>query len=192
VSSVSRFRLTATGLDAPGVKRKEPDQSLHPVIYDPANNPAIPTMNADGNPWPTVVVEIGVSESTDSICSHRQLYLNHLTGVNVYIGVSYNRNETRATDSWYCCIATRDTAPPNPPPANPGRDWPPFKPVYPKPGDDDMKRFPKLQDAVSPPTTYQIDSRLLWHPDPLPAGLPAHFTIDLDALRRLLILSVPR
>jgi hypothetical protein len=172
------------------VGQKEPNQSLRPRIYDPTNNPSIPIMATTGKPWPTVVIEVGVSESTDSIRSHRQLYLNHLTGVNVYIGVSYIRNETRATDSWYCCIATRDTAPPNPPPANPDRDWPPFKSVY-QSVDDDKKRFPKLQDAVSPPTTYQIESKLIWHPEPLPAGLPLNFTIDLEALRQEIIEDVP-
>lgn len=190
MSCVSRFTLIATGLDTPGVGRKEPDQSLRPDDYDPANNPSIPIMISTGNPWPTVVVEVGVSESTESIRSHRQLYLNHLTGVNIYIGVSYNRNDTRATDTWYCCIGTRDTNPPNPPPANPGRDWPPFKSVYESVADD-KKRFLKLWDALSPPTTCQVESKLIWHPEPLPAGLPANFTIDLDALRRRLISVVP-
>jgi hypothetical protein len=185
-----RFTLTPTGLATPGVGHKEPDQSLRPRIYDPTNNPAIPIMATTGKPWPTVVIEVGVSESTDSIRSRRQLYLNHLTGVNIYIGVAYNRNQTRATDTWYCCIATGDTAPPNPPPANPGRDWPPFKTIY-QSVYDDKKRFPKLQDAVSAPTTYQIESRLIWYPEPRPAGQPAHFTIDLEALRLEVIEDVP-
>jgi len=143
-----------------------------------------------GNPWPTVVVEVGVSENTESIRSHRQLYLNHLTGVNVYIGVSYNRNDTRVTDTWYCCIATQDTTPPNPPPANPGRDCPAFKSVYESVADD-RKRDRKLHDALSPPTRCQIESPLIWHPKPLPAGLPEYFTVDLENLRRRLIAVVP-
>jgi hypothetical protein len=190
VSYLSRFTLTPTGLAAPGVGHKEPDQSLLPRIYDPTNNPSIPIMTTTGKPWPTVVIEVGVSESTDSIRNHRQLYLNHLTGVNIYIGVSYNRSQTRATDNWYCCIATRDTAPPNLPPANPGRDWPPFISLY-ESVDDNTNRYLNLQDALHSPTAIEIESRLIWHPEPLPAGVPVHFTIDVEDIRQDLIEDVP-
>src|SRR5271170_8254493 len=110
--------LTGTALDIPGLRKKEPDQSARPWNYpDPylGQNHLVPLIPATGKPFPTIVVEIGVSESIASIRSQRQLYLNHLTGVNVYIGVSYNKNQTRATDTWHCCIARRDTNPGNPP-----------------------------------------------------------------------------
>src|SRR5271156_5811710 len=130
VNFISRFKLTRTGLPTPGIGRKEPSQSLRPRPYPDQtlnNHLQVPIIQGTGRPWPTLVIDIDVSKSTPSIRDNRQNYLNNCTGVNVYIGVSYNKTQTRATDTWYCCIATRNiNAPPAPNPPPVGQNWPPF------------------------------------------------------------------
>ena len=80
VSYLSRFTLTVIGLDIPGVKNKEPDQSFCPKIYpDPGlNNSQRVTLMANQKPWPTLVIEFGVSKSVANISSHQQLYLGSM------------------------------------------------------------------------------------------------------------------
>jgi hypothetical protein len=183
VRYLSRFTLTVIGLDIPGVKNKEPDQSFCPKIYpDPGlNNSQQVKLMANQKPWPTLVIEIGVSESVASI---RQLYLNHLTGVNVYIGVAYNKNKDRTKDTWYCCIAQRDINPPNPHPVNPGPDWPPFIGIH---ESADEPPYDKLSTPAPAAWTFHIDTDLLWHPQPAPPGLPQQFTVNCEDIRLAIV-----
>jgi hypothetical protein len=59
------------------------------------------------------------------LIEHRNKYLDHTTEVNVYTGVSYNRNESLQTDSWWMCVTHRDINTPQPAPGTP--------PKYPAP-----------------------------------------------------------
>ena len=92
---VSRFTLTMTGLNIPGVSNKEPDQSLRPRRYpDPTvNNHQQVMIRANGRPWPTLVIEMGRSESVASIRQHRQMYLNGLAGLMYTLGSLITRSK---------------------------------------------------------------------------------------------------
>jgi hypothetical protein len=72
-----------------------------------------------GLPWPTLVLEVGSSEEISTLVQNRNKYLGHETQINVYVGISYNRNATRDDDSWWMCVAHRDINTRHPPPGTP-------------------------------------------------------------------------
>jgi hypothetical protein len=62
-------------------------------------NVAVPTLirlqPGLARPWPTVMLEVGNSESVRHLAVIRDRVLGHHTQVNVFVGISYNRNKTR-------------------------------------------------------------------------------------------------
>ena len=121
------IRLIMLDTNFPG-KKKQPDSAFVP---NPRPNPnnllgnLVQLQPILGLPWPTIVLEVGNSEPVSKLIEHRSKYLGHTTQVNVYVGVSYNRNASRQTDLWWMCVAHRDIHAPQPPPGIP--------PEYPAP-----------------------------------------------------------
>jgi len=130
-----------------------------------------------------LVIEIDVSESFANIRSNRQLYLNYLTGVNVYIGVSYNQNQDN--DTWDCCIATRNINLPNPPPADPGRDWPPFISVR-----ESNDTYYSLSAQAPATWTFNINTGLLWYPQKPPPGLPPAWIVNCEDIQQVIFEAI--
>ena len=109
-------------------RKKQPDSAFIPYPQPNSNNLFVNLIQLQpilGRPWPTIILEGGNSEPVIRLIEHRDKYLGHTTQVNVYVGVSYNRNRYRATDSWWMCVAHRDTNAPQPAPGTP--------PEYPAP-----------------------------------------------------------
>lgn len=125
--SMLRIQLMRPDTNFPR-KKKQPDKSFIPW---PRPNPTNPLGNLIqlqpifGVPWPTIVLEVGNSEAVSKLIEHCNKCLGYTTQVNVFVGISYNRNTTRQTDSWWMCVAHRDTNAPQPPPGTP--------PEYPAP-----------------------------------------------------------
>jgi hypothetical protein len=99
----SRFDIQDMWL--PG-KGKQPDQAFRP---DPRpENPAMAALiqmrPVLGRPWPTIMLEVGNSQDeVPQLVDIRNRALGWKTQINVFIGIAYNRNQTRATDSWWAC-----------------------------------------------------------------------------------------
>jgi hypothetical protein len=77
-----------------------------------------------GLPWPTLVLEVGNLEGAPKLIQNRNKYLGHETQINIYVGVSYNRDASRNDDSWWMCVAYRDVNAPQPPPGT-SPEYPP-------------------------------------------------------------------
>src|SRR5436305_951674 len=110
---VSTFFLTEIDfLDIwfPG-RKKQPDASIVPY---PWPNPymlhaaIVKTQPILGYPFPTMILEVGNSQGCADILRIRDRALSYLTGINVFVTIVYNRNQSRASDSWYMQVAVRD------------------------------------------------------------------------------------
>lgn len=62
--------------------------------------PLLP-MQPNGDAYPSLVMEVGNSQSIPNLISIRDRMLSWLTAINVFVLISYNRNGSRATDSWF-------------------------------------------------------------------------------------------
>jgi len=168
---------------------KQPNASFHPRPYPDkslANAHLVriqPSGLNEGRPWATLVVEIGTSETVTEIPGHRAKYLGHKTGVNVYVAIAYNKSPDgdTANDTWWVSVAKRDiTAPPaapNDPPEYPPcilvgqtADGPPYTPV-----------------SVAVPLVIEVESALLWYPQPPPQNAPPTIKIDCNDYRNIII-----
>ena len=101
-------------------KKKQPDSAFIPNPQPNPNNLLANLIQLQpilGEPWPTIVLEVGNSKPISKLIKNRNKFLGHTTQVNVFVGVSYNRNTSRQTDSWWMCVAHRDIHAPQPPPA---------------------------------------------------------------------------
>lgn len=183
-------------IEMPG-RKKQPDQSFTPQPRPNLQNPALAALVRIqpllGRPWPTVIFESGNSQTVRNLAGIRDRVLGHMTSVNVFVGIAYNRNQTRASDSWWACVAVRNTAPGNPP-ANPPPEWPPCIIV------GEIRRgangrYQKLETPVgNNNTVWRVNTNLLYHPEPVPAlhpAFPATFDIDIERLRRCLVRTRP-
>ena len=173
-------------------KKKQPDKSFIPR---PRSNPTNPLGNLIqlqpifGVPWPTIVLEVGNSEAVSKLIERYNKCLGYTTQVNVFVGISYNRNTTRQTDSWWMCVAHRDTNAPQPPPGTPLE--------YPAPiivGEfqkDASNKYPKVNVPIFPnASTWSVETQLLFYPEPIPMMnplFPASFHMDVEAYRLAIV-----
>jgi len=138
--------------------------------------------------WPTLILEVGNSESVRHLAGIRDRVLGHQTQVNVFVGISYNRNQARNSDSWWACIAIRNTNPPNPPPNAPAT-WPActvIGEIAKTPGG----RYTRLQIPLVGNTIWRVPTTLLYHPEPIPVlqpPLPQTFDVDIERVRQLIV-----
>jgi hypothetical protein len=172
----------------PGRKR-QPDAALVPV---PRPNPNIlhaaivKTQPILGFPFPTVILEVGNTQSCPDILGIRDRALSYLTGINVFVTVVYNRNQSRASDSWYMEVAVRDYLAPQPPPGT-QNTYPPCLVLF-----ETAKvngRYPLVNTRISSANNnniWPLPSHHFYHPQPVPIlnpPLPAQFHINIEAIR---------
>jgi hypothetical protein len=149
--------------------------------------PLIP-QQANGDPYPSLVLEVGNSQPIADIIGIRNRMLSWRTAINVFVLIAYNRDMTRATDTWFLQIAVRDYFAPQPPPGT-STDYPACTVLYetPKIG----PRDPKVDNPLAQGTqVYHLDTRHLYRPEPLPIlnpPLPASFRIDVEQIRTTII-----
>ena len=133
-------------------------------------------------------MEVGNSQSIPDLIGIRDRMLSWRTAINVFVLIAYNRNATRATDSWFLQIAVRDYLAPQPPPGT-GADYPACTVLYetPKIG----TRYPRVDNPLAQGTqVYHLDTGHLYHPETPPIlnpPLPASFRIDVEAIRATII-----
>lgn len=53
---------------------------------------------SNGDLFPTLVLEVGNSQPVSELLDVRDRWK---TGINVFVLVAYNRNQTRQSDSWF-------------------------------------------------------------------------------------------
>jgi hypothetical protein len=77
--------------------------------------PLLP-QQTNGDPFPSLILEVGHSQSIANLIGIRDRILSSQTAINVFVLIAYNRNSTRQSDTWYMQIAVKDHfAPPSPP-----------------------------------------------------------------------------
>ena len=137
-----------------------------------------------GRPWPTIRLEVRNSQGVQELIDIRDRALGWRTQINVFVGVAYNRNQTRADDGWWACVAVQDTNA-NPPAANSPNTYPPCRVLH-----ETAKvniRYPKVETPFVGNTIWSLPTALLYHPEPVPVlnpPLPASFDFDVDRIRR--------
>src|SRR5271170_6590128 len=119
---------------SPGTGRnQQPDSAWRPkprpqALLPNALLPLLP-MQPNGDPYPSLVMEVGNSQSIPDLISIRDRMLSWRTAINVFVLIAYNRNATRAIDNWFLRIAVRDYLAPQPPPGT-GADYPACTVLY--------------------------------------------------------------
>ena len=139
-----------------------------------------------GLPWPTLVLEVGNSEGISKLIQNRNKYLGHETQINIYVGVSYNRNASRNDDSWWMCVAHRDVNAPHPPPGTSSE--------YPSPiimrelQNVNGPRWPNVNVPIAQnASVWNVPFCLLFHPQPKPVTIPPLqniFDINVEIFRQ--------
>ena len=96
------------------------------AAWRPNNRPQAALTNAlvplfpaqpNGDPYPSLVLEVGNSQSIPDLISIRDRMLSWRTAINIFVLVAYNRTSSRTADSWFLQISVRDYLAPQPPPA---------------------------------------------------------------------------
>jgi hypothetical protein len=123
-----------------------------------------------GGPWPTIVIEVGSSQSISSLLSIRDRALSYLTQINVVILVSYNRDTTRQADTWWIHIAARDIFAPQPPPGA-AIAYPNCSVLYDLPKGVN-NRYPRVEIPLAGDPIWSIPAWLFYWPEPVPVYNP--------------------
>jgi len=133
-------------------------------------------------------MEVGNYQSVPDLIRIRDRMLSWRTAINVFVLIAYNRDATRATDSWFLQIAVRDYLAPQPPPGT-GADYPACIVLYetPKIG----ARYPRVNNPLAQGTqVYHLETSHLYRPETHPilnSPLPALFRIDVEEIRATII-----
>jgi hypothetical protein len=149
--------------------------------------PLIP-QQANGHSYPSLVLEVGNSQSIADIIGICNRMLSWRTAINVFVLIAYNCNTTGATDTWFLQITVRDYFAPQPPPGT-DTNYPACIVLYetPKIG----AHYPRVNNPLAPGTqVYHLDTCHLYHPEPPPIlnpPLPASFRIDIEQIRTTII-----
>jgi len=110
--------------------------------------------------------------------------LSYRTAINVFVLISYNRNATRATDSWFLQVSVRDFYAPQPPPGT-LTNYPACTVLYetPKIG----APYPRVELALAHGTQIcDLPISHLYHPETTPILnpiLPVSFRINVEQIR---------
>jgi len=133
-------------------------------------------------------MEVGNYQSVPDLIRIHDRMLSWRTAINVFVLIAYNRDATRATDSWFLQIAVRDYLAPQPPPGT-SADYPACIVLYetPKIGD----RYPRINNPLAQGTqVYHLETSHLYRPETPPIlnpPLPALFRIDVEEIRATII-----
>ena len=187
-----------TDLRYPG-SRKQPDSAWRPiprprpVLVGP--NPFLPFIprQTNGDAFPTVVLEVGNSQTVPDLIKIRNRILSWKTGVNVFVLIAYNRNNTRASDSWYVQVAHRDYFAPHPNPLAANDTYPGCVVMFEtaKVGN----HYPRVNVPIpAGQDVWSIPSSHLYHPETPPMlnpPFPVSFNLNIDEIRRTIIRERP-
>jgi hypothetical protein len=142
-------------------------------------------MQTNGEPFPTLILEVGNSQYISDLLPIRDKALSWKTGINVFVIIAYNRNSTHATDSWSMQVSHRDLTAPLPPPTTPNT-YPPcivmFKTA--KTGN----RYPLVNPSIPPgQQVWAVPTTHLYFPEPVPVlnpAISAAFNINIKMVRQ--------
>jgi hypothetical protein len=146
----------------------------------------IPTQT-NGAPFPTLILEVGVSQSISDLLQIRDKALSWKTGINVFVLIAFNRNLARATDTWFMQVSHRDFTAPLPPPTTPDT-YPPCIVMFEtaKTGN----RYPRVDTPIPPgQQVWAIPTIHLYFPEPLPVlnpAISAAFNINIEMIRQII------
>jgi hypothetical protein len=179
----NEFDVLDIRIPGPG-PNKQPDSAWRPrkrFSLNPALAALFPQQQ-NGDPFPTLVLEVGNSQPMSDLLKIRDRVLSSRTSVNLFALIAYNRNITRDADSWSMQISLRDHLAPPPPP---GQQYAQNIVLFetPKRG----SRYAKVQVPLGVPHQhYDIATTHLYYPEPVPnllPPLPAYFRVDVEAIR---------
>jgi hypothetical protein len=183
----------AADFQYPGNIKKSADCAFRPLPRPNPNN--LPTaalvqlQPVFGLAWPTIVLEASQSQPATRLVVIRDFVLGWRTQVNIYFTVSFNRNTTPATESWWAQLAIRDVHAPAPPP-NADDKYPGCVVLHELPVVNG--RYPRLENPLPPNTIWSVPTTLLYHPEPVPQlvpPLPPSYDINLEEYRLLILRS---
>ena len=184
------FTIQSDFLDIriPG-RRKQPDSA-----WGPKNRPHLPLPNpyatliptqTNGTPFPTLILEVGNSQSIPDLVQIRDKALGWKTGINIFVLIAYNRNSTHATDSWFIQVSHRDFTAPQPPPTT-GDTYPSCIVMF-----ETAKirnRYPLVNTPIPPADQiWTIPTSHLYFPESIPVLnplIPAAFDINIEMIRQ--------
>lgn len=139
----------------------------------------------NGDPFPTLILEVGNSQATPDLLRIRDRALSWLTAINVFVLIVYNRNATRQTDSYFIQVAHRDYSARTPPPGT-ENTYPPCRVLFetaPVNG-----RHPLVDNPL--PTQshiWHIPTTHLYWPEAIPTinpAVPQNFDLNIEVIRR--------
>lgn len=170
-------------------RRKQPDSAWRPDR--PPNAPpanafaaAIPTQT-NGDPFPTLILEVGNSQSIADLLRIRDRALSWLTAINVFVLIAYNRNATRQTDSYFIQVAHRDYSAPTPPPGT-MNTYPPCRVLF-----ETIRvngRYPRVDNPLPAQSQiWHIPTTHLYWPEAIPTitpAVPQNFGLNIEVIRR--------
>jgi hypothetical protein len=176
------IRIRGAGRD------QEPDAAWrpNPRPQAPLPNALLPLLPSqpNGDPYPSLVMEVGNSQSIPDLINIRDRMLSWRTAINVFVLISYNRNATRATDTWILQISVRDYYAPQPPPGTP-ENYPACTVLYETP--KLTVRYPRVELPLAQGAQiYDLPTSHLYEPETLPIlnpVLPASFRINIEQIR---------
>jgi hypothetical protein len=141
-----------------------------------------------GTPFPTLILEVGSSQSIAGLLDIRDRALGQTTQINAVILVSYDREPTRSADTFWCQLAVRDVFAAAPPPGT-ANTYPPPIVIYNVPKREN--RYPRVEDPIDPqwiPVTFwSLPTRYLYYPEIPPTlnpPLPPCFDFDITVIKQ--------
>jgi hypothetical protein len=146
---------------------------------------AIPTQ-ANGRPFPTLILEVGNSQSIADLLRIRDNALSWHTAINLFVLISYNRNSTRETDSYFIQIAHRDYSAPTPPLGTAANTYPPCRILFETAPVN--SRYPRVDHPLPAQSSiWHIPTTHLYWPEAIPTinpPLPQNFDLNIEEIRR--------
>lgn len=141
-----------------------------------------------GTPFPTLILEVGSSQSIAALLNICDRALGHTTQINAVILVSYDRNSTRTADTFWCQLAVRDLFAPAPPPGTPNTYPAPIV-LYNIPKRNN--RYPRVEDPIDPQwipvKLWSLPTQYLYYPEIPPnfnPPLPPSFDFDITVIKQ--------
>ena len=131
--------------------------------------------------WPTIILDVAFqSEDMATLLARRDYYLSHNTGVNVWIGVQY----CKENGTWWMSVAHRDFTAVRQPEQQVQDNWPPSIWLY-QLGNGQYEPLTTPRNEV-----WDIPMEMLFYPDPvqvLEPPLPGYFRLEVERFRERIV-----